>query len=1311
MRVTNGLAGIAVFSVALVVSAGRSLAAPKAYVTSPTEDKVSVIDTGSDTVLTSAIVSGAPTGVAVNPAGTRLYVTKLNASGLAVLDTANNGVVATVPVASLPVGVAVNPAGTLVYVGSLGSSVITPVDPATNLPGPAIVVGNGPVGVAFHPTGTAAYVTNTIDGTVSVINVASGTAVATIPVGVQPEGVVVHPSGAWVYVANYGGNSVSVIDAGTNAVLATVPVGAQPAGVAVSPDGTAVYVVNSNATVSVIDPLSNTVLLTIPVGDGTPAAASFFGLSVNPAGTKLYAANEGSGTVSVINAKTHAVQGSVPTLKGPVAFGAFIGPCATNADCSDGNVCTDDTCDVVTGRCAHAPNAAPCDDQQACTVSDVCSGSVCAGAPQDCNDSNVCTTDSCTPATGECAHVNNSNSCNDGNACTTNDGCVAGSCVGGPSLGCDDGNGCTDDGCNPATGCTHVNNTAPCSDGNACTTNDACTNGSCAGGGPLDCSDPNPCTDDSCSPVVGCVHSNNTATCSDGNACTDGDACANGSCVGGGPLPCDDGNPCTDDACDPASGCTHTNNSAPCNDANVCTTNDTCSNGACAGGPAIDCNDGNVCTDDICDSTLGCLHANNSLACSDGNACTTTDVCVTGTCVGGNSAGGCSSCDAAANIPSDGGTFVGTTSGVGSLTGGCGNTAGSPERVYRWVPPTSGVATIYTCGTGTGFDTVVYLRSATCTGSQVACNDDSCTNGLGENRASRITPTVTAGQPYYIVVDGYNGAAGTFTLTVSPPSTCGNNVREGTEQCDGVDHAQCPSGLCTAQCRCVPPNGGLPDMTPSVKDLTLQFGATVAAGDVAEGCAEATSGVDLLRFTVESANVGTADFQLGNPGCPSPCTAHPLEACGNPEFICSPAEGHNHAHYNNYARYELLDVTSQAVVVGHKQGFCMLDSAALCANPVYTCTNQGVSAGCADRYSWNLGCQYLDITGLAPGAYTLRVSLDPFGRISELNETNNVVDIPVAINVPTTTTTSTTSTSSTVLGATTTSTSTTLPPAACQGVTIAPPEGGVFTGATSGASSLAGTCGASGAAPEQVYQWTPTVPGVATIQTCGSGTNFDSVLYMRDSSCASGVQVACSDDACANSTGQNRASRITPSVIAGKTYYIVVDGYNGKFGSYSLTITPPGGAVPTSTTSTTATSTSTTTSTTVAPGPCQSPGTIPAGGGTVSGTTSGAGALTGSCGSSLAAPEKVFAWTPATSGVATIETCGAGTGYDTVLYVRGGTCTGSQITCNDDACANASGQNRASRITPAVTAGQTYFIVVDGYNGSSGTFTLKVTAP
>src|SRR5207245_1999550 len=160
-------------------------------------------------------------------------------------------------------------------------------------------------------------------------------------------------------------------------------------------------------------------------------------------------------------------------------------------------------------------------------------------------------------------------------------------------------------------------------------------------------------------------------------------------------------------------------------------------------------------------------------------------------------------------------------------------------------------------------------------------------------------------------------------------------------------------------------------------------------------------------------------------------------------------------------------------------------------------------------------------------------------------------------------------------------------------------------------------------------------------------------------------------DACTNATGLYRASRLTPTVTAGQTYFIVVDGYGGAQGTFSLTVTPP---APT-----------TTTTTLPGGGGCSSPMVIPASGGTVSGATSGTSALVGSCGSSGTSPERVYQWTPAVSGTATIQTCGAATTFDTVLYLRSGACaSGPEVAggCNDDACTNATGLYRASRPRP-----------------------------
>src|SRR3989442_14471565 len=106
----------------------------------------------------------------------------------------------------------------------------------------------------------------------------------------------------------------------------------------------------------------------------------------------------------------------------------------------------------------------------------------------------------------------------------------------------------------------------------------------------------------------------------------------------------------------------------------------------------------------------------------------------------------------------------------------------------------------------------------------------------------------------------------------------------------------------------------------------------------------------------------------------------------------------------------------------------------------------------------------------------------------------------------------------------------------CSSPTVLPAQGGTISGTTSGTSALAGSCGSSGTAPEHVFQWTPTVSGTAIIQTCGAGTTFDTVLYLRSGSCASGPEVAagCNDDACYNATGHTRAPLLTPSWTAGQ---------------------------------------------------------------------------------------------------------------------------------------------------------------------------------
>jgi hypothetical protein len=83
-------------------------------------------------------------------------------------------------------------------------------------------------------------------------------------------------------------------------------------------------------------------------------------------------------------------------------------------------------------------------------------------------------------------------------------------------------------------------------------------------------------------------------------------------CTGGPPPICDDGNVCTDNSCDPATGCVFTNNTGPCQDGDACTTGDICGGGVCNPGGPTNCDDSQCCTNDLCDHDTGCYHTANT---------------------------------------------------------------------------------------------------------------------------------------------------------------------------------------------------------------------------------------------------------------------------------------------------------------------------------------------------------------------------------------------------------------------------------------------------------------------------------------------------------------------------------------------------------------------------------------------------------------------------------------------------------------------------------------------------------------------------
>ena len=141
---SRGIVLLAVMAIAIAVLPGIAMSAPFAYISNAWSDNVSVIDTATNSVVATVAVGSGPTGVAVNPADTRVYVTNRTSNTVSVIETATNTVLDTVAVGNGPIGVAVHPAGTRVYVANLNDANVSIIDTSTNLLIAAIAVGNGP---------------------------------------------------------------------------------------------------------------------------------------------------------------------------------------------------------------------------------------------------------------------------------------------------------------------------------------------------------------------------------------------------------------------------------------------------------------------------------------------------------------------------------------------------------------------------------------------------------------------------------------------------------------------------------------------------------------------------------------------------------------------------------------------------------------------------------------------------------------------------------------------------------------------------------------------------------------------------------------------------------------------------------------------------------------------------------------------------------------------------------------------------------------------------------------------------------------
>lgn len=191
---------------------------------------------------------------------------------------------------------------------------------------------------------------------------------------------------------------------------------------------------------------------------------------------------------------------------------------------------------------------------------------------------------------------------------------------------------------------------------------------------------------------------------------------------------------------------------------------------------------------------------------------------------------------------------------------------------------------------------------------------------------------------------------------------------------------------------------GVPDLTLdvdkarvdlSLREKTYPLDACELHSD--EDCIGGAGTRRLLGFSIRTPNVGSGDLLLGKP------------SDDNPIFQYS--DCHNHYHFQGYAEYRLVDERGGDVAVGRKQAFCLLDSErwatddpTVATSPRYRCDYQGIQRGWADSYTSHLPCQFIDVTGLPDGSYSLEVELNAGRTLVELDYDNNQISIPIELD-------------------------------------------------------------------------------------------------------------------------------------------------------------------------------------------------------------------------------------------------------------------------------------------------------------------------
>lgn len=165
-------------------------------------------------------------------------------------------------------------------------------------------------GLGLSADGKTLYVTDVATNRLIAFDLSSGTPreIHNVGVGAYPVHMVATRDGGTIFVTSFGGASVAVVDGHSWTLRATIITPDRPHSIVISPDGQWVYTgCYGGAAIAVINVAHDTLAATIPL----PQAAEPYGLAISPNGRYLYASDNLTGRLFVVDAQTRQVVSSV----------------------------------------------------------------------------------------------------------------------------------------------------------------------------------------------------------------------------------------------------------------------------------------------------------------------------------------------------------------------------------------------------------------------------------------------------------------------------------------------------------------------------------------------------------------------------------------------------------------------------------------------------------------------------------------------------------------------------------------------------------------------------------------------------------------------------------------------------------------------------------------------------------------------------------------------------------------------------------------------------------------------------------------